>query len=480
MEIKRFLADDVREGMLSVRSLLGPEAVILSNRRVGQKIEILATNQFDADALDVADVSKKSKVEVSDFGGAGQGSSPEPVAQDRPRAAALAVEAGSADSVAAVGDLKFQVAQGSSEPEQVLDEIASNTPVAAKVSLSDRVLGHGERVPGGAPKTVEPRQAVAAPKLREISGLGTETLNGLQQELGNLKTLLVGELAKLRSERSGSGEAVTLARLRLSELGLNPSSLDQLMGDFDAQNFEACESALLQWQQLLDLVGSQLKSVDEEIIDEGGVFAVIGTTGVGKTTTVAKLAARYALKHGRESVALITTDAFKMGGQDQLLTFGKLLNIPVEVVVDADQLTEALKRVMDKKLVLIDSAGMSERDVKLNRHLSRIKMHNTYPKNILIVSATSQLGLAEQVISQYDHTKVHAAILTKTDEAINLGSGLSTLLKSQLPLAYSCHGQGLSDIRLAKIASLLADAFAMMKRVQVVEPTTSREYQIHA
>lgn len=149
MEIKRFLADDVREGMLSVRSLLGPEAVILSNRRVGQKIEILATNQFDADALDVSDVSKKSKVEVSDFGGAGQGSSPEPVAQDRPRAAALAVEAGSADSVAAVGDLKFQVAQGSSEPEQVLDEIASNTPVAAKVSLSDRVLGHGERVPGG-------------------------------------------------------------------------------------------------------------------------------------------------------------------------------------------------------------------------------------------------------------------------------------------------------------------------------------------
>ena len=85
MEIKRFLADDVREGMLSVRSLLGPEAVILSNRRVGQKIEILATNQFDADALEVSDVTKKSKVEVSDFGDANQRASVAPIAPERPR-----------------------------------------------------------------------------------------------------------------------------------------------------------------------------------------------------------------------------------------------------------------------------------------------------------------------------------------------------------------------------------------------------------
>ena len=85
MEIKRFLADDVREGMLSVRSLLGPEAVILSNRRVGQKIEILATNQFDADALEVSDVTKKSKVEVSDFGSASQRARVAPIAPERPR-----------------------------------------------------------------------------------------------------------------------------------------------------------------------------------------------------------------------------------------------------------------------------------------------------------------------------------------------------------------------------------------------------------
>ena len=476
MEIKRFLADDVREGMLSVRSLLGPEAVILSNRRVGQKIEILATNQFDADALEVSDVTKKSKVEVSDFGDANQRASVAPIAPERPREIVPMTQAPAALSAQGSVGLTDQIGIDAAAPQPMADP----EPAATKVTLSDRVLGLGERLPGLGPKTAEPRQSVAAPKLQEISGLGTETLNGLQQELGNLKTLLVGELAKLRAERPGSQASVTQARLRLSELGLNPFSLDQLMDDFDAQRFEACDSALDQWQQLLALVGSQLQSVDEEVIDSGGVFAVIGTTGVGKTTTVAKLAARYALKHGRESIALITTDAFKMGGQDQLLTFGKLLNIPVEVAVDAEQLTDALRRAMDKKLVLIDSAGMSERDIKLNRHLSRIKMHDAYPKNILIVSATSQLGLAEQVISQYDHAKVHAAILTKTDEAINLGSGLSTLLKSQLPLAYSCHGQGLSDIRLAKISSLLADAFAMMKTAQVAEPITDRDEQIHA
>jgi flagellar biosynthesis protein FlhF len=476
MEIKRFLADNVREGMLSVRSLLGPEAVILSNRRVGQKIEILATNQFDADALAVSDVTKKSKVEVSDFGDARQRASATPIAPEQPREPVPMAQGPAALSSDASEGSTNQVAYKAATP----DAIAQPAPVAVKNSWSEQIPDLGARLPGLGAKTVGPRQGVAVPKLQEISGLGTETLNGLQQELGNLKTLLVGELAKLRAEQSGSQAAVTQARLRLSELGLNPFSLDQLMGDFDAQRFEACDSVVNQWQQLLDLVGSQLNAVDEEVIDKGGVFAVIGTTGVGKTTTVAKLAARYALKHGRESVALITTDAFKMGGQDQLLTFGKLLNIPVEVAVDAEQLTNALKRAMDKKLVLIDSAGMSERDIKLNRHLSRIKMHDAYPKNILIVSATSQLGLAEQVISQYDHAEVHAAILTKTDEAINLGSGLSTLLKSQLPLAYSCYGQGLSDIRLAKITSLLTDAFAMMKRAQVAEPITSRDEQIHA
>ncbi len=177
MEIKRFLADDVREGMLSVRSLLGPEAVILSNRRVGQKIEILATNQFDADALEVSDVTKKSKVEVSDFGSASQRTRVAPIAPERPRELAPRAEAPATVLAEGSAGLTNQVGIDAGAEQRMADP----EPAAASVSLSDRVLGLGERLPGQGPKTVEPRQGVAAPKLQEISGLGTETLNGLQQ-----------------------------------------------------------------------------------------------------------------------------------------------------------------------------------------------------------------------------------------------------------------------------------------------------------
>jgi len=183
MEIKRFLADDVREGMLSVRSLLGPEAVILSNRRVGQKIEILATNQFDADALEVSDVTKKSKVEVSDFGSASQRARVAPIAPERPREIAPRAEAPATVLAEGSAGLTNQVGIDAGAEQRMADP----EPAAASVSLSDRVLGLGERLPGQGPKTVEPRQGVAAPKLQEISGLGTETLNGLQRSWATLK-----------------------------------------------------------------------------------------------------------------------------------------------------------------------------------------------------------------------------------------------------------------------------------------------------
>jgi flagellar biosynthesis protein FlhF len=207
---------------------------------------------------------------------------------------------------------------------------------------------------------------------------------------------------------------------------------------------------------------------------------MIGASGVGKTTTVAKLAARYSLLHGRSSIGLITTDAFKIGGQDQLATFGKLLGIAVHAAHDEDQLTDALKRNMDKQLVLIDSAGMSARDVRMNRHLARIKMHGTFAKNILIASATSQPGLADVVLEEYAHASVHGAVLTKVDEAVNLGPGLSTLVQKAVPLAYSCDGQGLADIQVAHLTSLLKEAFTRVREARDIEFESHEVQQQHA
>jgi len=177
---------------------------------------------------------------------------------------------------------------------------------------------------------------------------------------------------------------------------------------------------------------------------------------------------------------LISTDAFKIGGQDQLATFGKLLGISVQTAHDEEQLTFALKQNMDKQLVLIDSAGMSERDVRMNQHLARIKMHGGYAKNLLIASATSQPGLADVVLSEYAHAPVFGTVLTKIDEAVNLGSGLSTLLQTAVPMAYSCDGQSLSDIQLASVAALLKEAFARVREARDIEFETHEVQQQHA
>ena len=479
MEIKRFLADDVREGMLSVRSLLGPDAVILSNRRVGQKIEILATNQFDAESLDVSQAAKrKPTVEVSDFGRSSISSSGR--SEDRRMPSQSSVEPVSAQTAETTFDPRPITA---SAADPAFDQGADALGLRSSEQGQPQAVTSGQIAPLGGQSLTQPRQKGAVPKLHQITSLGTDTvndLNDLQEELGSLKKLLVGELSKLRAERRGDQGRVAEARLQLMDLGFNAGSLDEVLATFDAEAYQSQDSEAEQWRYLLGLLGEALTETGCEIIDNGGIFAIIGATGVGKTTTVAKLAARYALQHGRENIALITTDAFKIGGQDQLMTFGKLLNIQVQVAVDTQQLDQALESSRDKKLILIDSAGTNERDVKINRHLSKLQINGVQPKNLLIVSATSQLGLAEQVVEQYCHTPVHAAVLTKMDEAINLGSGLSTLLRTELPLAYTCHGQGMSDIKLAKIASLLGCAFAMMKISQRANSEENEDYQIHA
>jgi len=312
-----------------------------------------------------------------------------------------------------------------------------------------------------------------------------DRLTGLGEELIELKSLLRKELTRLRSLQGRDTPIEIQCKELLTEMGLGHSAVERVMDVLtDAIDVEAASGAVNEstsrCQRVHAALLASIQVTDRDLIQSGGVFSVIGASGVGKTTTVAKLAARYALLHGRASVGLISTDAFKIGGQDQLATFGKLLGISVQTAHDEEQLTFALKQNIDKQLVLIDSAGMSERDVRMNQHLARIKMHGGYAKNLLIASATSQPGLADVVLSEYAHAPVFGIVLTKIDEAVNLGSGLSTLLQAAVPVAYSCDGQSLSDIQLASVAALLKEAFARVREARDIEFETHEVQQQHA
>jgi flagellar biosynthesis protein FlhF len=206
--------------------------------------------------------------------------------------------------------------------------------------------------------------------------------------------------------------------------GLNPSA--------------ALEQA---WEQALQGFARAIPTAPEDVINEGGMVALVGSTGVGKTTTVAKLAARYALRHGARKVALVTTDSYRIGAHEQLLTYGRILGVPVQVATDHAELQRSLRSLMDKHLVLIDTAGMSQRDMRLSEQFATLRQTGMPIRCCLVVSATAQGSIQEETIKAFRGIDLDGCILTKVDETASLGSALSVISEQQLPLAYVCDGQ---------------------------------------
>jgi len=181
--------------------------------------------------------------------------------------------------------------------------------------------------------------------------------------------------------------------------------------------------------------------MEREIFDEPGAVALVGPTGVGKTTTIAKLAARFVLKHGAESLALLTTDNFRIGAQEQLMTFGRILGVPVQLIRDSSELSKSLKTLSDKKLVLIDSAGTSQRDKRMHREFSAIRLSASKVRVLLTMSCTAQAAVLAETVRAFRHLAPCGCVLTKVDEAACLGGAISALIRYDLPLAYVTDGQ---------------------------------------
>ena len=497
MEIKRFLADDIRSAMISVRETLGEDAVILSNRRKGEKIEILAAIELDPDAI-MRDQSlrqaTRQRVKVSNMkdtrsidlrvqsalrreGGLKSSVYREEVLEPK----AHQTEAGALSERDLSARLSALVAKGPAEsatPRRQVDKDQSSC-LSRDLPCRDASDEKAAAVfsPAGARVQSVP---VMTRQVTGMSAVQAERLDALQIEFDALKRLLTSELSLPTGQPKVDQYSQNQVTNCMIGLGLSADLVERVMTQVDFTKTEAVVQSQSAQSQTRDILEQVIRETENDFIDGGGVVAVIGASGVGKTTTVAKLAARFAAKHGRESVALITTDAIKVGGQDQLLTFGKLLGIPVQLATDSEQLIAALRQCKDKKLVLIDSAGASLRDLKLNRELSRIKMLGGPVKNMLVVSATSQLGLSEQVARDYGHADIRAVVVTKIDEAVNLGSALAMLIRSKLPFAYSCNGQAMPDIAGAKIRSILTSGFAMMEKSENSSLLNDKEALIHA
>jgi len=197
------------------------------------------------------------------------------------------------------------------------------------------------------------------------------------------------------------------------------------------------------WRQVRALLFERLKGLLQPVdpCDQGGVFALVGPTGVGKTTTVAKLAARCVLARGAASAALLTTDGFRIGALDQLRIYGRILGVPVIAVRDEPELQMTLGDLASRHLTLIDTVGMSQRDRRLAEQAALLSGEGRAVQRVLLLSAASSGSTLEDVATRYAGAGLDGCILTKIDEAVSLGGVLDVVLRHRLRVYFVTNGQ---------------------------------------
>jgi flagellar biosynthesis protein FlhF len=203
---------------------------------------------------------------------------------------------------------------------------------------------------------------------------------------------------------------------------------------------------------------------ENELLEKGGVYALVGPTGVGKTTTTAKLAARCVMRHGPGKLALITTDGYRIGGYEQLRIYGKILGVMVHSVKDETDLRIALDELKNKHMVLIDTVGMGQRDKMVADQIAMLSAASTPVKRLLCLSATSNGETLNEVARSYQGDGLAGAILTKLDEAATIGSVLDVVIRQKLNVYYVANGQRVpEDLHIANQHYLVDRAFKLKR-----------------
>jgi flagellar biosynthesis protein FlhF len=416
-----------------VREALGPDAVILSNNRVDGGIEIIAAVDYDESLL-------KTEVSGADL-----------LANKAPSYSSSAADA-HGDSLAqdtlslsrdALPDLDF-----SSRREEAESQV--EIPASPQSHNSTNPTSRNTNKAAAKENT-----ATAKAAAQKIEWVPDPALTELKNEMQDIRDLLEQQLSSLAWADLNRRNPLQAKLTRcLLELGLSPSVCKQI-----AEAVGEHEDFDKVWRHALAILAHSLPVDSTDILDQGGIVALVGATGVGKTTTVAKLAARYALRHGSERIAMVTTDSYRIAAHEQLRTYGRILDIPVRIANTHEELVEALQFLADKDLVLIDTAGMSQRDMRLSQQFQLIKDSAPGIRTYLVLSSNTHRAGLREVAKAFGEVKLDGCILTKLDETTSLGGALSAVVENKLPVVYVSDGQRVpEDIHIARGHSLIARA----------------------
>ncbi|OLG38530.1 flagellar biosynthesis protein FlhF [Xanthomonas oryzae] len=529
MKIKRFVAPDMRTAFRMVREEHGPDAVILSNRRTAEGIEIVAASNYDEELVQRALETARSETSAAAHNAAAPiQQAPAPQAPTKPAAPVHAplklaananvsqrqrVANAAEDMIAAMAlrqpvnvprqapaaapvrtaSIPSPAAQAlahavavttaprqehalSAVPEQLFADFLTTAPMQAPVQAPVHAAPVQARTPIMAaalathasygqdddeqdddgfdmddalpPIVVAPAAvavAAAAPAPQN-----DEELKQLRGELALMRQMIEREMNRLTDERLRGSPARAQALELMDDYGFDAGLTRDVAMQIPADTELHRGRGLM-----LGLLSKRLPVAPVDPLERGGVIALVGPTGAGKTTTIAKLAQRFAAQHTPRDVALVTTDTQRVGGREQLHSYGRQLGIAVHEADSAESLLDLFERLRDYKLVLIDTAGMGQRDRALAAQLNWLRAAQQVT-SLLVLPANAHFSDLDEVVRRFAHAKPQGVVLTKLDETGSFGSALSVVVDHQMPITWVTDGQRVpDDLHRANAASLV-------------------------
>ena len=528
MKIVRHIAPDMRQAMRSIREQLGEDAVILSSRKIPEGVEVTAAVDFDASSLTGAqaaafaaaplptppaprapapvasqhivpaqpavhaipgvpyDAPTPQHVPAPAYSHAATshyfpvpqaadalpfahilGPEPTPTATER-----LAREspAGATASAARPRSVAPASAQAPSSPANALIAAYTQTPAPAPVAAAPAYV---PALTASAPTparreptlniTVSDTQDLAAEALAELPAMSasSQSSDAMGTELKTLRRMLETQLAQLAWNDLARRAPVHVEILReLTEIGISQELSEYILKQLP-------EKVELGFARRFAIAGlsQYLLVTGDRWLENGGRVAFIGATGVGKTTTLAKLAVRWVLRHGPRDIALVGSDTVRIGAQDQIQSLGQLLGVPVYTPENFESLPTLLSRLGDRhRMILIDTPGSSLRDGQLASRLGVLSNCASQMETALVLAASTLAGAVEETVKRYAPANPACCVLTKVDEAASLGGALSVLIKARLPVSYMSEGQRVpEDLRPARALELVSTAVRLAK-----------------
>ena len=438
MEAKRFTASDMRRALQLVREHLGQDAIILSSRTLDQGVEIIATHECQLD--DVATIQEET------------------AERELPSVAARKYrELGTSPS------REHEAEVSGLQHEQVMLTTKTMSP---------------ETQPDRLGKELDSMRS----EIEALRDLLSKQIQAAQQnQVAQQARVMEPEVAVESSQKPASVPAPTVQflpihlspayveiRRRLELLGMPTSWHDGLLTSVLGNNPSVQVPIKQAWRNLLTQLQTRMRFARHDWVDAGGVFALVGPTGAGKTTTIAKLATRYAMQHGVEQVGLVSIDFNRVGGTQHLRTIAKMLGITLRVASSPDEMIAALRALRTKSPVLIDTSGARPGSDAFTHALECLAV-DTRIKCLLTLPATSQYSLMKTQWHSYRHL-AKALVITKLDEAIQLGEVMAVVIDSQIPVIYTSSGQNIpEDIDLPLSGGFMSHAVTCIKRRQSFE-----------